>query len=150
MKALIFDMDGTLTPATQKISIEMMEQIQNIKPSYKKYIVTGSDLDKVLKQMPEDFLLKNFKKVFTCNGTRVYDTSLDPDDETKPYAPDLVHNINLLDHYSQADINHLNSRLLAIAAESHTKFKTGTFIEWRGSQINFSVIGRNCTLAHRS
>jgi phosphomannomutase len=149
MKALIFDMDGTLTKPTQKISNEMLEALANIKPSSRKYLVTGSDLEKVLKQIPEDFLLKHFKKVFTCNGTRVYDTSLDLDDETKPYAPDLVHKIDLIDHYSQADLNHLISRLLLIASESHTKYKTGTFIEWRESQINFSVIGRNCNLSQR-
>ena len=137
-------MDGTLTGATQKISNEMLEALSGIKPLYNKYLVTGSDLGKVLNQIPEEFLLKNFKKVFTCNGTRVYDTHLDLDDETKPYAPDLVHKIDLLDHYSQADLNYLISRLLLIASESHTKYKTGTFIEWRESQINFSVVGRNC------
>ena len=111
MKALIFDMDGTLTPATQPISTEMMKALSSVKPMYSKYLVTGSDFEKVSKQIPEDFLLKNFRKVFTCNGTRVYDTHLDLDDETKPYAPDLVHKIDLLDHYSQADLNHLISRL---------------------------------------
>ena len=149
MTALIFDMDGTLTPPTQKISPEMLSTLSNIPPGYKKYLVTGSDLNKVLNQIPEEFLLQNFRKVFTCNGTRVYDTSLDMDDETKPIQPDLVHKINLLDHYSQADLNHLVSRLLSIASESHTKYKTGTFIEWRGSQINFSVVGRNCSLDQR-
>ena len=149
MTALIFDMDGTLTPPTQKISPEMLSTLSNIPPGYKKYLVTGSDLNKVLNQIPEEFLLQNFRKVFTCNGTRVYDTSLDMDDETKPIQPDLVHKIDLLDHYSQADINHLVSRLLAIASESHTKYKTGTFIEWRESHINFSVVGRNCSLDQR-
>ena len=55
----------------------------------------------------------------------------------------------MIDHYSQADLNHLISRLLSIASESHTKYKTGTFIEWRGSQINFSVVGRNCSSDQR-
>ena len=149
MKALIFDMDGTLTPATQKISKEMLQALEAVPNGFKKYLVTGSDMSKVLNQIPESFLLENFSKVFTCNGTRVYNTSLDLDDETRPLEPELVHKIELVDHYSQADINHLVSRLLAIASESHTKYKTGTFIEWRGSQINFSVIGRNCSLGQR-
>jgi phosphomannomutase len=149
MKALIFDMDGTLTPATQKISKEMLQGLEAVPNGFKKYLVTGSDMSKVLNQIPESFLLENFSKVFTCNGTRVYNTSLDLDDETRPLEPELVHKIELVDHYSQADINHLVSRLLSIAAESHTKYKTGTFIEWRGSQINFSVIGRNCSLEQR-
>ena len=149
MKALIFDMDGTLVPATQKISKEMLQGLESIPNGFKKYLVTGSDMSKVLNQIPESFLLENFSKVFACNGTRVYNTSLDLDDETRPLEPELVHKIELIDHYSQADINHLVSRLLSIAAESHTKYKTGTFIEWRGSQINFSVIGRNCSLSQR-
>ena len=149
MKALIFDMDGTLAPATQKISKEMLQALEAVPNGFKKYLVTGSDMSKVLNQIPESFLLENFSKVFTCNGTRVYNTSLDLDDETRPLEPELVHKIELIDHYSQADINHLVSRLLSIAAESHTKYKTGTFIEWRGSQINFSVIGRNCSLIQR-
>jgi phosphomannomutase len=149
MKALIFDMDGTLTPATQKISSEMIQELEAIPNGFKKYLVTGSDMSKVLNQIPESFLLENFSKVLTCNGTRVYNTSLDLDDETRPLEPELIHKIELIDHYSQADINHLVSRLLAIASESHTKYKTGTFIEWRGSQINFSVIGRNCSLEQR-
>ena len=87
MTALIFDMDGTLTPPTQKISPEMLSTLSNIPPGYKKYLVTGSDLTKVLNQIPEEFLLQNFRKVFTCNGTRVYDTSLDMDDETRSIEP---------------------------------------------------------------
>ena len=53
MKALIFDMDGTLTPSTKKISLEMMDTLSSIRPSYKKYLVTGSDLNKVVNQIPE-------------------------------------------------------------------------------------------------
>ena len=84
MKALIFDMDGTLTPATQKISSEMIQELEAIPNGFKKYLVTGSDMSKVLNQIPESFLLENFSKVLTCNGTRVYNTSLDLDDETRP------------------------------------------------------------------
>ena len=149
MKALIFDMDGTLTPATQRMSEEMAKALVNVSNGYKKYLVTGSSYSSVVKQIPENFLLNNFDKVFACNGTSVYNTNIDPDDETRPIEADLIHKVQLLDHYSQADINHLVSRLLKIVSESHTKFKTGTFIEWRGSQINFSVVGRNCSLEQR-
>mgnify|MGYP003134128034 FL=1 len=149
MKALIFDMDGTLAPATQRMSEEMARAFMNISNGYKKYLVTGSRYDKVVDQIPETFLLNNFDRVFSCNGTSVYNTNIDPDDETRPIEADLIHKVQLLDHYSQADINHLISRLLKIVSDSHTKFKTGTFIEWRGSQINFSVVGRNCSLEQR-
>ncbi len=148
-KALIFDMDGTLTPATQDISSDMMTELSKIKPAYKKYLVSGSDMEKIERQIPVDFLLSDFDKVFSCNGTRVWNCKLDMDDETQPVEPELIHKISLLDHYSQADINHIISYLLKLASESHTQFKTGTFIEWRESQINFSVVGRNCSLDQR-
>ena len=149
MKALIFDMDGTLTQSAQPISLEMMDAISKIATSYKKYLVTGSDFVKVEKQIPERFLLNHFNRVFTCNGTRVYNTNLDYDVEGVGLQPELIHKIELLDHYSQADMNHIISYLLKLASESHTKFKTGTFVEWRGSQINFSVVGRNCSTDQR-
>ena len=148
-KALIFDMDGTLTGHTQPISKDMMQTLIDLGPHYKKYLVTGSEMSKIEKQIPEDFLLKTFEKVFACNGTRAYNTNLDLDDENGAPQPELIHKIDLLDYYSQADMNHLIGYLLKVASESHTKFKTGTFIEWRGSQINFSVVGRNCSLNQR-
>ena len=39
--------------------------------------------------------------------------------------------------------------MISIQKLTHTKIKTGTFVEWRESQINFSVVGRNCTSLQR-
>ena len=149
MKALIFDMDGTLTEPRQPISNEMIEVLRKLPNSYKKYLVTGSDMAKVEEQIPVEFLLSFFDKVFACNGTRVFNTNLDLDDESKPAEPELVHKVNLIDFYSEADLNHIVNTLLKLAHETHTKIKTGTFVEWRESQINFSVVGRNCTSLQR-
>ena len=149
MKALIFDMDGTLTEPRKLISDEMIEVLRKVPNSYKKYLVTGSDMAKVEEQIPVEFLLTFFDKVFACNGTRVFNTNLDLDDESKPAEPELVHKVNLLDFYSEADLNHIVNTLLKLAHETHTKIKTGTFVEWRESQINFSVVGRNCTSLQR-
>jgi len=149
-KALIFDMDGTITDSGQPISNEMILELQSIKPGIKKHIVTGANLEKVEKQISTAVLLNVFDRVYTCNGTVVYNCNLDMDDETMPIEPELIHQVRLKDHYSDADINHIVNVLLKIAARTHTKIKTGTFIEWRESQINFSVIGRNCTAEQRS
>ena len=67
----------------------------------------------------------------------------------RPIEPELIHTTSLMDYYSEADINHIVNVLLKTAYETHTKIKTGTFIEWRDSQINFSVVGRNCTSTQR-
>ncbi len=149
-KALLFDMDGTLTDSRQPITNDVLDTLKALGPSVKKYLVTGSDMEKIEEQIPYEILLNMFEKVYSCNGTRVYNCDLDMDDETMPIEPELIHQVTLLDHYSEADINHIVNVLLSIAANTHTKIKTGTFVEWRGSQINFSIIGRNCTSDQRA
>jgi len=148
-RALLFDMDGTLTDARQTISKEVVQVLKKMKPSYKKYLVTRSDMSKVEEQIPNHLLLSMFERVYACNGTRVYNCNLDMDDENLPPEPELIHKVSLLDHYSEADINHIINVLLKKAYKTHTKIKTGTFVEWRESQINFSVVGRNCTSTQR-
>ena len=147
--ALLFDMDGTLTDARQLITDDVIKELRSIPTSTKKYLVTGSDMSKIEEQIPNDLLLSLFERVYACNGTRVYNCNLDMDDENLPPEPELIHKVSLLDHYSEADINHIINVLLKKAYKTHTKIKTGTFVEWRESQINFSVVGRNCTTAQR-
>jgi len=148
-RALLFDMDGTLTDATQPISEEVVQVLKKTKPSLKRYLVTGSDMSKIEEQIPNHILLNMFERVYACNGTRVYNCNLDMDDETRAIEPELIHKVSLLDHYSEADVNHIINTLLKKAYKTHTKIKTGTFVEWRESQINFSVVGRNCTTTQR-
>ena len=148
-KSLIFDMDGTLTDARKKIQEDVLNELRRLRGKYKLYLVTGSNYTKVEEQIGKENMLLLFEKVFCCNGTSVYNTNLDPDDELYPLEPELIHKVQLEDHYSQADLNHIISVLLKYAAKNHTKYKTGTFVEWRGSQINFSLIGRNCSQEQR-
>ena len=147
--ALLFDMDGTLTDARQPITDDVVEALRSTKAGIKRHLVTGSDMCKIEEQIPQEILLDLFSRVYACNGTRVYNCDLDMDDENLPIEPELIHKVTLVDHYSEADINHVMNVLLKTAANTHTKVKTGTFVEWRESQINFSVVGRNCTQAQR-
>ena len=148
-KAILMDMDGTLTDPRQLISPEVVSYLKKIPPSIKKHLVTGSDMKKIEEQIPHEILLGIFDRVYACNGTAVFNCNLDMDDENGAIEPELMHKVTLLDYYSEADINHIVNVLLRMAAETHTKIKTGTFVEWRGSQINFSVVGRNCTTSQR-
>tara|TARA_B100000131_G_C17993517_1_gene563540 strand:- start:27 stop:794 length:768 start_codon:yes stop_codon:yes gene_type:complete len=148
--ALLFDMDGTLTDSRQPITKDVVETLKKISPSIKKYLVTGSDMVKIEEQIPNELLLGLFERVYSCNGTRVWNCNIDMDDETGAVEPELIHKVNLRDYYSEADITHIVNVLLETAFKTHTKIKTGTFIEWRDSQINFSVLGRNCTTDQRA
>ena len=148
-KALLFDMDGTLTDARQPISQDVLDAMSSITNTLKLYLVTGSDMSKIEEQIGTENLLSLFNRVYACNGTRVWNCDLDMDDETRPVEPELIHKVSLTDFYSESDLNHIVNTLLGIAANTHTKIKTGTFIEWRDSQINFSVVGRNCTSEQR-
>ena len=149
-QVLLFDMDGTLTESRVPITDDVLDTLYRIPNGIKKYLVTGSDLEKIEEQIPTEHLLNLFQSVYSCNGTKVWNCNLDMDDESQPVEPELIHSVTLRDFYSEADLNHIITVLLKIAAETHTKIKTGTFIEWRGSQINFSIIGRNCTTDQRS
>ena len=148
-KALLFDMDGTLTDARKLITDDVVLALKETAAGTKRHLVTGSDMLKVEEQIPTSLLLSLFDRVYACNGTRVYNCNLDMDDENLPIEPELIHKVTLKDHYSEADLNHIMNTLLRIAANTHTKIKTGTFVEWRDSQINFSVVGRNCTTEQR-
>jgi phosphomannomutase len=147
--ALLFDMDGTLTDARQPITDDVVDTLKQVNSSIKMHLVTGSDMCKIEEQIPTNILLDLFDRVYSCNGTRVWNCNLDMDDETLPIEPELIHKTSLTDYYSEADINHIINVLLETAFKTHTKIKTGTFVEWRDSQINFSVIGRNCTRDQR-
>jgi phosphomannomutase len=147
--ALLFDMDGTLTDPRQPVTEDVLETLTKTGAGIKRYLVTGSDFAKVEEQMGNDNLLRLFERVYACNGTRVWNCNLDMDDETGVVEPELIHKVSLTDYYSESDINHIVNVLLKIAYETHTKIKTGTFVEWRDSQINFSVVGRNCTSTQR-
>jgi phosphomannomutase len=148
-EAMLFDMDGTLTDVREPITQEVVDVLESLPNNIRMYLVTGSDMDKVEHQLSNDLLLRVFERAYTCNGTRVWNCNLDMDDETGACEPELIHRVDLIDHYSEADLNHITNVLLGIVKNTHTKVKTGTFIEWRQSQINFSVVGRNCTSEQR-
>jgi hypothetical protein len=125
IKAVIFDMDGTLSESRQPISDEMIECLRNIPNSYKKYLVTGSDMAKIEEQIPVDVLLEVFDKVFACNGTRVYNTYLDLDDEMNATEPELIHKVSLTDFYSESDLNHIVNTLLSLLTKLTPKLRLG-------------------------
>ena len=68
---LLFDLDGTLTPARQSIIPEMVKCLTKIKSKFDLAIVGGSDRKKQLEQLGEGNV-HLFKYIFSENGTHSF------------------------------------------------------------------------------
>ena len=129
-KIYIFDVDGTLTPSRQK----MTEEFKNFFHSWSEknffFLVSGSDLPKLQEQI-DDSVMNSALGVFCCAGNTLYiNNELQYDNEFNP--PDNL--IEYLKH--QLEIAEFLPRC-------------GNHIENRGSMVNFSIVGRDCSLEKR-
>ena len=128
-KIFIFDVDGTLTPSRRKIKKEFKEFFIEWSKNNTFYLVTGSDLPKLQEQM--DGLDEKAAGIFTCCGNQFYlKNKLQYDN--KFTAPKLL-------------LNYLESFL----EKSDYHHRAGNHIEDRGCMLNFSVVGRNCSVMER-
>jgi phosphomannomutase len=126
----VFDVDGTLTPSRQKIDKEFAEIFLNFCTSNEVYLVTGSDRKKTREQLTYQ-ILNAVELSFNCAGNEVW----------KKY--DLVR---------KNDWEAPESLIVFLEDElRNSKFtpKTGKHIEQRNGMINFTIVGRNCTLLER-
>lgn len=129
-KVFVFDVDGTLTPARQRMKDRFTEFFQRFCEINKTYLVTGSDHEKVLEQVPEH-ILALVEGVFTCSGNQLWE------------GGELIYN-NGFDA-PPALFDFLNRCL----TKTSYGVKAGNHIEVRPGTINFSVVGRDCTSQER-
>ena len=129
-KIYIFDIDGTLTPSRLRMTKEFAKFFDEWSSKNKYYLVTGSDLDKTKEQLPIAYI-DRAEAIFTCCGNQMW-----RDDE-------LIYD-NKFELTSK-----LKNALEVILMSSQYKHRYGNHIEDRGSMVNFSVVGRNCTQEQR-
>ena len=131
MKSIyIFDMDGTLTPSRREMTKEFEDFYSNWAKNHIFFLVSGSNLEKIKEQVPE-YILDLSEGVFTCGGNQLWlNGELSYNHEFKPQN-------DLLDFLKQK------------LKDSPYPFRSSNHIEDRGSMLNFSVIGRDCTLEQR-
>ena len=136
-KIYIFDVDGTLTPSRQKMTEEFKDFFKEWALRNTFYLVTGSDLPKLQEQM--DGMEIHSSGIFTCCGNEFW--PVDPAVHPK-YADNIYSN-----KFKPADslIKYLEDTL----DNSDYPIKAGQPIEDRGSMLNFSMVGRKCTLQER-
>ena len=126
----IFDVDGTLTPARQKMTDEFCTFFKEWVKGKKVYFVSGSDYEKLQEQVPKD-ILESVAGVFDCMGSSFYNNGKNIFKRTFKPTEDLLY------------------FLLECLAKSPYHIRTGNHIERRVGMINFSIVGRNASLIER-
>ena len=131
-KIYIFDVDGTLTPSR----LPMTQEFQNFFSIWSEmntfYLITGSDLSKLQEQMC--FFDIEAERIFTCCGNEMWHP--EPHLE-QVYRKEFKPPNNL--------ISYLNEQLRI----TDYPVKAGNHIEDRGTLLNFSIVGRDCSLQQR-
>ena len=129
-KIYIFDMDGTLTPSRREMTPDFEEFFSVWANTHTFFLVSGSNLEKIKEQVPQ-YILDLSEGVFTCGGNQLWlNGKLSYNHEFKP-SDDLL------------------SFLKEQLENSKYPLRAGNHIEDRGSMLNFSVIGRDCSLEER-
>jgi len=129
-KIYIFDVDGTLTPSRRQMDFEFEEFFYNWSKDNKYYLVSGSDLKKIKEQLGHLYL-KRAQGIFACSGNRYY--------------------INEeLQYENKFEVPRKLKKLLGtVLSNSRYPHRYGNHIEDRGSMVNFSIVGRDCTQEQR-
>ena len=136
-KVFIFDVDGTLTPSRQPMTKEFQEFFKEWVKKNTFYLVTGSDIEKLQEQMC--YFDIEAEALFTCCGNEMWI----PD-------PHIV-NISAYTVY-QNEFKPPNQLLTYLGEQirfSETPVQATKHREDRGSMLNFSVVGRDCTMEER-
>jgi len=126
----IFDVDGTLTPSRGKMDEEFANWFEHFATHNAVYIVTGSDREKTLEQIP-NAIYSLCVAVYQCSGNDVWQQN----NNVKSGV------LNLPDR--------LQFELLSILRNSGFKIRTGNHVDNRPGLVNFSILGRNATLEDR-
>ncbi|KAL1710969.1 eukaryotic phosphomannomutase [Schizophyllum commune] len=138
-KLVLFDVDGTLTPARQGISPEMLAVLRDVRKKVVIGFVGGSDLVKITEQLqvPGIDVLSEWDYGFAENGLTAYK-------QGKQLASQSF--INWL---GEEKYKPLVNFILHYLADLDIPIKRGTFVEFRNGMINVSPIGRNATIQER-
>ncbi|BFZ59231.1 Phosphomannomutase 1 [Saitoella coloradoensis] len=137
---VLFDVDGTLTPARQDASPETLQLLQDLRKKVVIGFVGGSDLPKQQEQLgaSDVNVVDMFDYAFAENGLTAYHMS-------KQLASQSF--INWLGEGKYKDLVNF---ILHYVADMDIPIKRGTFVEFRNGMINVSPIGRNASTQERN
>lgn len=135
---ILFDVDGTLTPARKTIEPDFEEFLYSkVKPLATIGVVGGSDLAKICEQLNGNRVLKEFDYVFPENGL----IHIEKGEE--------VSRQSIQKHLGEEQLKKVINFCLRYFADLDIPIKRGNFIEFRSGMLNASPIGRQCTYEER-
>ncbi|EAU90152.1 phosphomannomutase [Coprinopsis cinerea okayama7 len=138
-KLCLFDVDGTLTPARQGVSQEMLDTLAALRKKLVVGFVGGSDLVKITEQLQvgNANILEQFDYAFAENGLTAYKLGKELPSQS------------FIQYVGEERYKELVKFILHYIADLDIPIKRGTFIEFRRGMINVSPIGRNATIQER-
>lgn len=132
----LFDLDGTLSLPRQKCLPSMLDFLGKLRKVCLVGIVSGSDLAKINEQIGKPaFEVADY--VFSENGVQGFKDGKEI--ISKSIALEL----------GEPKLKELINWVLRYIADLDIPIKRGTFVEYRKGMLNFSPIGRNCSLEER-
>ena len=147
-KIILFDMDGTLTPARKLMGAAMVNKLNELLNYAKVGIVTGSGINYVKEQCKP--ILENSTKVddiilMPCNGTMVY--------RHKEGNWQQEFGVSMEASLGRNNFRELIKTLLKLQHEFAYKEDDvpliGHFISYRESLLNWCPLGRDATFSYR-
>ncbi|ODV72978.1 phosphomannomutase SEC53 [Cyberlindnera jadinii NRRL Y-1542] len=134
---VLFDVDGTLTPARLTISPEMKQVLKELREKVVIGFVGGSDLQKQVEQLG-DSVLQDFDYCFSENGLTAYKLG------------EKLASQSFINWIGEDKYNKLARFILGYLAQLELPKRRGTFLEFRNGMINVSPIGRNASTEERN
>jgi len=138
-KLVLFDVDGTLTPARRMASPEMIQALRSLRKQVVIGFVGGSDMVKISEQLSVagSNAIDDFDYAFAENGLTAYK------------AGKTLGSQSFIKHIGEDRYKILVNFILHYIADMDIPIKRGTFVEFRNGMINVSPIGRNATPEER-
>tara|TARA_Y100000389_G_scaffold54036_2_gene49915 strand:- start:1005 stop:1718 length:714 start_codon:yes stop_codon:yes gene_type:complete len=127
----VFDVDGTLTPSRSKMDSEFAAWFENFATHNAVYLVTGSDREKTLEQIPYDIYCLCVR-VYQCSGNEVWEQ----DRLIRSNDIEITEELQrIFDYWIKA---------------SQFGYKRGNHVDKRSGLVNFSVLGRPASAFDRN
>lgn len=132
----LFDLDGTLSLPRQQCLPSMIKFLAELRKVCLVGIVSGSDLHKINEQIGQSaFDIADY--VFSENGVQGFKNGKE------------IMSMSIALELGEPKLKTLINWVLHYIADLDIPIKRGTFIEYRKGMLNFSPIGRNCSLEER-